>query len=181
MNIHSGISMNYLCALSYMTWKLDSCACHIGVVPEKHKVTNGTDTSVVSRQWQIGSQPSSWSQAQMVIAVNIVVNIDTHTSVSHKPIVNLTFWNTLCTVQYVHSIAERVAFYDIYLPVASQVPPQLAFSKWLPDASQMFHKYLSDVSSMFPPHYCSCLFQPISLKLPLPISFLKYCIFVIQK
>ena len=50
MNIHSGISMGYLRALSYMTWKLDSGACHISAVPEKHKVTTGTDTSVVSRQ-----------------------------------------------------------------------------------------------------------------------------------
>ena len=50
MNIHSGISMDYLRALSYMTWKLDSGACHISAVPEKHKVTTGTDTSVVSRQ-----------------------------------------------------------------------------------------------------------------------------------
>ena len=48
--------------------------------------------------------------------------------------------------------------FALHLPPRCQVPPQPPSSKWLPDASQMFPRYLSDVSSMIPPlHDSSCM------------------------
>ena len=81
----------------------------------------------------------------------IVVNMHTHAMLPSK---------TLCEIEILkedrHSVAEGVTFYEICPPFGSQVSPQRPSSKWLPDASQMFPKYLSDVSSMIPPG-CSWL------------------------